>query len=160
MKAIIRFLEGLIDAIILNPAMTSGEANTALRDVTNGINNAEAGAWYDDLQLIYQSVGIINLSTWAAFRNNIVNDGDLVAKAAANMAAQTIAGNISMGVVNLALRSKNTEDDLAAVKTDIVTVRTARNAETDRALKTALTVGLEALKIERDNLQQQVDRNQ
>ncbi len=160
MKAIIRFLEGLVDAIILNPTMTQNEANDALRAVTNGISNAEAGAWYDELHLIYQAVGAINNATWSAFRNEVLNSGDVIAKNMANMAAQTIAGSIPMGNVNLALRSKNTEDDLAAVKADIITVRAARNAETDPAIKTALNVGLDALKIQRDNLQQRVDNNQ
>jgi len=157
MKAIIRFLEGLVDAVILNPAMTGGEANDALRNVTNGISNAEASAWYDDLQIIYQGVGLINNATWPAFRNQIVNDGDVAAKNMASMAAKTIEGTLSMSDVNLALRNKNTEDELDAIKADIITVRAAKNSETDPAIKTALIVGLNALKIERDNLQQNVD---
>jgi hypothetical protein len=152
MKAIIEFLNSLIDAIVLDSAMTSGEARDMLRAATNGVSVVEASAWLGRIFQVYAMIGVINNATWASWRNEIINEGSMTPKALVDHIANKLRDDAQLTDVNSALRFKEREDALAQLNLDIAAVVVAKDAENDLVLKDALRRGIAALREDRDAL--------
>ncbi len=146
MRAFIKFLESLIDAILLNTAMTQAEAVAMLQSVTDGIDNATAFLWLGHVAAYYQSIGVISSATFDDWRDMIAGHTDAESKTLLAAIAVSIIGNPAISEVNTALRNNHFQKRAGRLNDDIQRIKTFRDSQTDDAIIKALNIGLREIR--------------
>lgn len=139
--------EAVIDAVIADPTISQGVAQDAVRTVaTINVNNAEAKAWLDELQVVYESIGVINTAAWVAFRNEIVNEGKLTSMALFTALQSSINGLVSSEPINFSVRKQDLREERDTANANIDRLIVVRDGETERQVKDSINIGISELR--------------
>lgn len=127
MTTIAEAFEAGIDAAIADPAITKAQFTDAMQTViTTGLSNAEGNAFLDAVALEYGLSGVVNEpGTFTKLRNEIVNEGAIVAKRLFNNLAVTInalpeAEPVIQAATLLDLRNERDMIDAAIDRADVL----------------------------------------
>jgi len=175
MNLLLEFIEGLIDLIVGDPTTTRAQAIDYLQTQTNGVNNAEGGAWIDAMAVYVESLGWANQPTYNNVRNMIVSDGDVKSKAFFGVIVQPMINSPgfadpAVADVTRAIRVFDLQRKRTRLTEQIQFVVTARDAlpnpttpttaREENALRRAYRVGLVDMRSERDQLDARINANQ
>ncbi len=147
-RALVRYLEAVIDAIIADPAFSRADAVQFLRDRTVGIDQAEAIVYYDQLALTWIAVGVLaGAPTYNNWRDGIVAQGETSSKALVAHIHRQLGEHAIMDNVNRALKKQHREDSLTELEAEIVHLEGIQAANPgDQTLIDALEFALVAMR--------------
>lgn len=175
---LIEFIEGFIDFIVgAVTAPSRAEAINYLQTQTNGVNNAEGGAWIDAMAVYTFDVGWnLNAGTYTQLRNQIINQGSIKAKAFYGVVAQAMVNNATFNTdpavpeVTQAIRVFDLQRRRGRVQDKIDFLITARDALPlpttpignlqETAMRQSYVNAIRDLRDERDQLDSRIEANQ
>lgn len=151
-RPLVRYLHALVDEIIGEPGLSRNDAVQFLRDRTDGIDQAEAIAYYDQLAVTYIAVGVLaGAPNYVNWRDGIVAQGEASSKALVQHIHRELGNHAIMDNVNNALRKQHRDDSLTELDAEIVHLEGIQAANPgDQTLIDALEFALETMRARRD----------
>lgn len=127
-------------AMVADPALTRGDAGDIIEGFGPTMTGAEARQWIDAVAVAYESLGIINNGTYAALRNEIVNEGTTVALNLFDALLNRINALPESSPVNVAILTESNAQAKAAIPANIAALEGFKgvNDQRDAALDVAI----------------------
>ena len=146
------FFPSVTAAIIADPTINRGALGDMLQAIAPTLNNAESNGWYDALADMYESLGIINSAGFASWRNEIVNEGDVVANKLFVALSNEWAALPESVEAEAAVALEANIQALAAIPGSIAILEAARDAQSDFDLTQAYNAGIQVLQFREQEL--------
>lgn len=134
-----------IDAVIADNTLNRGGFADAIRTVATLSNNGETTDWIDAIAVAFEGIGIINNPTYSALRNEIVNEGAVVARGQFDALSTLVNGLPETAPINLGLRKVDLRAERDEVDVSITTMVAFKVGQT-RQVKDALQLGIDRLR--------------
>lgn len=128
----------VVDAIILDNALSRADAGDIVNTFGPTLSNAQSRGWLDVIAQEYNSLGINNNNTYANLRNGIVNDGDIASKNLFDALAVRIGSLPESEVVTIAIVFEAATQAQAAIAANIVIVGGFKTAGANQQLDDSL----------------------
>jgi len=134
-----------IDAAIADNSISKGDFADAIRTVAVLSSNAEVTTWIDEIAIGWEGVGIINNPTFSSLRNEIVNEGALVARAQFEALLTLVNALPSTLPINADLEKVELRAERDQVDGNIVTLQDLKVGQ-NRQVKEAINLGINNLR--------------
>jgi len=136
-----------VAAVIADNALNKSGFADALRTVaTNNVSDADAKLFIDELAAEYQRLGIINNSTYASLRNELINEGASVADNLFTALAASVNALAASTPINVSVRKTDLRDERDQVDTNIDIIVNLKTGQ-PRQVKDALQLGIDQLRV-------------
>jgi hypothetical protein len=137
--------EAFIDAVIADPSLTKGDAGDIIASFGAGISGPESRDYLDAVAAGYETIGVLNNPTYAALKNEIVNEGKPTSMAMYAALESTVNALPETVPINDGIRITYLRDERDQVDANIVTMVGFRVGQ-PRQIKEALNLGIDSLR--------------
>lgn len=134
---------GLVDAIILDNALTRSQAGDVIETFGPTLPGVVARDWIDAVAAEYNRLGIINNPTWSSLRNGVITDGDVASKLLFIALLASINALPESAAVNAAVAFESNAQTKATIPANLVLLEGFKTG--DPQLDDALDVAIAAL---------------
>lgn len=134
-----------IDAVIADNSLNRGGFADAIRTVATLSNNGETTDWIDAIATAWEGIGIINNPTYSSLRNEIINEGALIARGQFDALQTLVNGLPASGPINIGLRKILLRDERDQVDTNITTLQGFKAGQNNQ-VRDAISIGIDRLR--------------
>lgn len=124
------------------PPPTQDQATDVLQVLAPSLTDTEGDAFFVAVAQIYNDLGITSQNTYIALRNEINTAGETASMLVYDTIVNTILSLPEVSPLFQTLGLKSMQDEVAQIPTDITTIETHRDAQTDQVLIDALNEGI------------------
>lgn len=144
--------EKFIDLAIINPPPDQDEATDVLQVDAPTLTDAEGDAFFVMVAQVYQDLGITAQNTYIALRNEVDQAGKTASVLVFDVIAEHVMVQPETAPLATGLDSEAVDVEILQIPTDITTIETQRDLETDEVLIQAYNDGIETKNRRKDFL--------
>ena len=134
-----------IDAVIADNTTSKGDFADAVRTVATINSNAEVTVWIDEIAMAWNGVGIINNPTYSSLRNEIINEGAVVARAQFEALLTLVNSLPSSLPINADMLKLELREERDQVDGNIVTLQGLKAGQ-NKQVRDAINLGIDQLR--------------